>query len=56
MTFTSIRVQSASILFVLTALFSFPVYATWSIIGVDRDTGEIGIAGASCTFDVSGVA
>jgi uncharacterized Ntn-hydrolase superfamily protein len=56
MMFTSIRTQTASILFVLAALFSFPVYATWSIIGVDQDTGEIGIAGASCTFDVSGVA
>ncbi|MEO1654474.1 MAG: DUF1028 domain-containing protein [Bacteroidota bacterium] len=31
-------------------------YATWSIIAVDRKTGEIGIAGASCTFDVSGIA
>lgn len=30
--------------------------ATWSIIAVDRETGEIGIAGASCTFDVSGIA
>ena len=30
--------------------------ATWSIIAVDRDTGEIGISGASCTFDVSGIA
>lgn len=31
-------------------------FATWSIIAVDRNTGEIGIAGASCTFDVSGIA
>lgn len=31
-------------------------YATWSLIAVDRKTGEIGIAGASCTFDVSGIA
>ncbi|OJJ16497.1 hypothetical protein BKI52_34885 [marine bacterium AO1-C] len=31
-------------------------YATWSIIAVDRKTGEIGIAGASCTFDVQGIA
>lgn len=30
--------------------------ATWSIIAVDRETGEIGIAGASCTFDVQGIA
>ena len=31
-------------------------HATWSIIAVDRKTGEIGIVGASCTFDVSGIA
>lgn len=35
---------------------SIPASATWSILAVDRDTGEIGIAGASCTFDVSGIA
>lgn len=33
-----------------------PASATWSIIAVDRNTSEIGIAGASCTFDVSGIA
>ena len=31
-------------------------YATWSIIAVDRKTGEAGIAGASCTSDVTGIA
>src|SRR6188768_3426338 len=31
-------------------------YATWSIIAVDRKTGEAGVAGASCTSDVTGVA
>ncbi len=40
----------------LTTLFSTHCYATWSIIAVDRKTGEIGIVGASCTFDVSGIA
>jgi len=40
----------------LTLLISMPSYATWSIIAVDRKTGEIGIVGASCTFDVSGIA
>lgn len=45
-----------SLLLVLTVLFSTHCYATWSIIAVDRSTGEIGIAGASCTFDVSGIA
>ncbi len=37
-------------------LFATNSYATWSIIAVDRKTGEIGIVGASCTFDVSGIA
>ena len=45
-----------SLLIVLTTLFSTHCYATWSIIAVDRKTGEIGIVGASCTFDVSGIA
>lgn len=43
-------------LFVLSLLFTLNSYATWSIIAVDRKTGEIGIVGASCTFDVSGIA
>ncbi|WP_435623488.1 DUF1028 domain-containing protein [Flagellimonas sp.] len=41
------------LLIVFTTLFSTHCYATWSIIAVDRKTGEIGIVGASCTFDVS---
>lgn len=40
----------------LIVFFSLNTYATWSIIAVDRKTGEIGIVGASCTFDVSGIA
>jgi len=40
----------------LLILLSVPGHATWSIIAVDRNTGEIGIAGASCTYDVSGIA
>lgn len=45
-----------TLVIILTVLFSTHSYATWSIIAVDRSTGEIGIAGASCTFDVSGIA
>jgi len=45
-----------TLLMILTILFSTHSYATWSIIAVDRKTGEIGIVGASCTFDVSGIA
>ena len=41
---------------ILATFFSTHTYATWSIIAVDKETGEIGIAGASCTFDVSGIA
>ncbi len=42
--------------FIVTALTAFNAHATWSVIAVDRATGEIGIAGASCTFDVQGIA
>jgi len=45
-----------SLVLLLATLFSTQCYATWSIIAVDRKTGEIGIVGASCTFDVSGIA
>lgn len=38
------------------SLVSVTAEATWSVIAVDRDSGEIGIAGASCTFDVQGIA
>ncbi len=44
------------LILILTTFFTRNVDATWSIIAVDRDTGEIGIAGASCTFDVQGIA
>jgi uncharacterized Ntn-hydrolase superfamily protein len=42
----------------LVLIFILPsdAFATWSIIAVDRKTGETGIAGASCTSDVSGIA
>lgn len=45
-----------SLLLVFTLFFTANCYATWCIIAVDRNTGEIGIVGASCTFDVSGIA
>lgn len=41
---------------VFTSLLASNAYATWSIVAVDRSTGEIGIVGASCTFDVQGIA
>lgn len=53
-----LKTRSTMVLIVLftSSFLSFPASATWSILAVDRDTGEIGIAGASCTFDVSGIA
>jgi uncharacterized Ntn-hydrolase superfamily protein len=33
----------------------FCCFATWSLIVIDPTTGEIGIAGASCTSDCSGI-
>ncbi len=44
------------LVFILAIFFTSNASATWSIIAVDRETGEIGIAGASCTFDVQGIA
>ena len=48
--------KSIFLLILFLTIFSTHCYATWSIIAVDRKTGEIGIVGASCTFDVSGIA
>ncbi|HEU4472861.1 MAG TPA: DUF1028 domain-containing protein [Flavisolibacter sp.] len=36
-------------------LLSMAGYSTWSIIVIDPRTGEIGIAGASCTYSVYGI-
>jgi len=47
---------SLTLFIIFIAFFSTHSYATWSIIAIDRETGEIGIVGASCTFDVSGIA
>jgi len=47
--------QNITLLFLLMTITSY-ANATWSIIAVDRETGGIGIAGASCTFDVQGIA
>ncbi len=57
-TFKSYYIKRVGIAFFIlfSTLFATNSYATWSIIAVDRKTGEIGIVGASCTFDVSGIA
>lgn len=36
-------------------LLSAPSFATWSIIIIDSKTGEIGIAGASCSYNYYGI-
>lgn len=53
-----IKVSKARLFLLAFILFNAasPAFATWSIIAVDRNTDEVGIAGASCTFDVSGIA
>jgi len=40
---------------ILSTVFCIPLFATWSIIVINSRTGEIGIAGASCTSDCSGI-
>ena len=37
-------------------ILQIKVFATWSIIVLDKKTQTIGVAGASCTFEVSGIA
>src|SRR5687768_13971865 len=37
-------------------ILQIEVFATWSIIILDKQTQTIGVAGASCTFEVSGIA
>lgn len=37
-------------------VFTTPTMATWSITAVDFETKQVGVAGASCTFNVQGIA
>ncbi|KAA9357120.1 DUF1028 domain-containing protein [Larkinella humicola] len=41
--------------FLILLFVSFSSFATWSIILVDTKTGEIGIAGASCSYNCYGI-
>ncbi|WP_138990510.1 DUF1028 domain-containing protein [Larkinella sp. C7] len=41
--------------FLIFLFVSFSSFATWSIIIVDTKTGEIGIAGASCSYNCYGI-
>ncbi len=49
----SIPQISATIIFILATCF--PALATWSIIVIDAKTKEIGIAGASCSYNCYGI-
>ena len=52
----SLRSLSAAGLAVLVlAAWSAPAVATWSIAAVERETGLVGVAGASCTNNVQGI-
>lgn len=48
-------IKRLSLSMLLLALLAIPSFATWSIIVADPRTGEIGIAGASCTVSVYGI-
>ena len=52
------RVSAASVVAVgASLLLAAPAWATWSVDGVDPETGEVGVAVASCVpFDVARVA
>ncbi|QHT68411.1 DUF1028 domain-containing protein [Rhodocytophaga rosea] len=51
--FNSLKPFSATLLLLL-ACYSYS-FATWSIILIDPETREIGIAGASCTYNCYGI-
>ena len=40
---------------ILLSVLASPLDATWSLIAIDRATGQIGVAGASCTRNVQGI-
>jgi uncharacterized Ntn-hydrolase superfamily protein len=40
---------------ILLSVLASPLNATWSLIAIDRVTGQIGVAGASCTRNVQGI-
>jgi uncharacterized Ntn-hydrolase superfamily protein len=52
------KIQTRKLLFTGTFFFFLQsnLLATWSIIVLDNKTQTIGVAGASCTFQVSGIA
>lgn len=51
-----VNVMSSASLMILLFLLSTKALATWSVILLDSATMTIGVAGASCTFQVYGIA
>jgi len=49
-------VSKWTFLLILLFLLSTKIFATWSVIILDSTTRTIGVAGASCTFQVYGIA
>lgn len=47
--------MKVTLLFLVLFCASFSAFATWSIILVDEKTGEIGMAGASCSYNCYGI-
>jgi uncharacterized Ntn-hydrolase superfamily protein len=50
------RPALATVLFVAAACFSNPAGSTWSIVAVDPETGEVGLAAATCGLGVHFIA
>jgi uncharacterized Ntn-hydrolase superfamily protein len=47
--------KKAILAFIVFGICSSKIFATWSIIMIDPKTNEIGIAGASCTYNCYGI-
>jgi uncharacterized Ntn-hydrolase superfamily protein len=56
MMFRAARRRRLVVVSFLAALLPSSAWATWSVVGVDRATREVGIAGASCVSGVEGIA
>ncbi len=58
LTFLTQRLVKSKTTFLIISVFLlsyFQAFATWSIIIIDPKTGEIGIAGASCSYNCQGI-
>ena len=53
--FEKYNMKKAILGLVIAVLYSTNTFATWSIIIIDPNTKEIGIVGASCTYNCYGI-